>query len=78
MCGEFFDPELSIFAEHVVGLGATVTSVMDPLPDPHTDLSLLSARLVVILRTFPVVRSNLLRDSADVAYLYLFVSTELP
>ena len=53
--GEFFDHELSIFMEQVVGFRPTLTSVMDLVLDPHSDLLLLSVRLVVISRNFPVV-----------------------
>ena len=50
-------------------LGPTLTSVMYQVPDPNSDLLLLSVRPVVISRTFPVVWSNSFRDSAAVAYL---------
>ena len=52
--------------------------MIDPVPDPHLDLPLLSVRLFVISRTFPVVWSNLVSNSAVVAYLYLLAPTALP
>ena len=48
---------------------------MDPVPDTHPDLLILSVRIVVISRNVLVVWSNSLRDSAAVEYLYLFAPT---